>query len=129
MTTDLNQEPAGTIRAVRINLHRAEGFTALMTKDPVRFDGLDPWAGAEAALRQWALTAPRDGTVDKTDFTVVYEDGFEYSGCFGLKFDDTDLPGHIRGFCEHVVAHRQHYGHIDVDAVERFLHTHELGRP
>lgn len=91
-TTTTTQVPA-----VRIELHRAEGPAGQM--GTVTVTGPDCFTRAGAQLRHWSTTAPRDGSVDKTDFTVAFADGSTYSGCYGLVFADTgDLAQHIRDF-------------------------------
>jgi hypothetical protein len=113
--------------AVRISLKRAEGPTSMCTERT--FDGENPWADAQAQLSYWALTAPRDGTVDKTDFVVFYTDGTQYDGRFGLKFDDTDLPAHMSGHIAHLLTHPEVYSrYVDLDEVVTFSSRYEIGR-
>lgn len=59
---------------------------------------------ADEELRRWAKTAPEDGTYDKCDFKITFEDGDTYSGRYDLKRHDaghTDLIGrHVRQFAK-----------------------------
>lgn len=84
-------------KAVSFWLNRAEG--------PITECGevnVQSWAMANAQLSKWAETAPEPGNgYDKTDFTVTWEDGEEYSGRYDLKRHDTtyaDLGAHIADY-------------------------------
>ena len=114
--------------ATSISLMLAEGPNHLCGKTVVITE--DVWAGAEAQLREWSYSAPHSRDQlggSKTDFTVTYEDGETYSGTFFLQQDDTDLPSHIRAHLQHVIDHREHYTHLDVDEYVTFLDTYEIG--
>ncbi|QNK01727.1 hypothetical protein [Dyella telluris] len=60
------------------------------------------WEDAKARLRQIAGFAPKDGSYDKTDFTVVFADGEEYKGRFDVHHHEyhggepLDLAQHMR---------------------------------
>lgn len=114
-------------RAVRITLHRAEGPVG-STDSPCEFAGDNPWVAALGQLRLWSFTAPDDGSVYKTDFTVVYDDGFEYTGCFGLTSTDTDLAAHIRSNVNYLLEHRDMFDFVDFHALEKFRTGYEIGR-
>lgn len=110
-----------------IDLTRVEGSTAAPKR--VQFDGENPWAEARTMLRQWALTAPTDGSYHKVDFTVAYDTDTEYSGRFDLTAYNTDLPGHMRGHISFLVAHQEQFGgHVDVEALVEFSNRFEIGR-
>lgn len=124
MSDQTTKKPATSIR-----LNRAEGCSTSLAHEGVEFIGPNPWSEARAQLQMWAFTAPRDGSVDKTDFTVTYADGETYDGVFGLTFTDTDLPGHMRRFLEHLLEHPDVYGRdVDMDDVTTFLREYEIGR-
>jgi hypothetical protein len=81
--------------AVTIDLERVEGPTG--SCGTARLSGTGVWAAADAQLRTWALTAPRDGCYDKVDFAVTFSEGGTYSGRFDLEFASIcDLAAHIR---------------------------------
>lgn len=125
------------IKAVSIKLHRAEGPTPL--PDPVTVTGPDDvWAKAREVLFLWSRTAPGcPGDrlalgVDKTDFTVTWEDGETYDGTFGLTYTDQSLPGHIHRYLyylmedypEDMLATNHKITRADIRA---FLDTHQIG--
>lgn len=95
------------IPAVSIRLHRAEGPTPL--PEPIIVTAPDVWVKAREVLFLWARTAPGcPGDrlalgVDKTDFTVTWEDGETYDGTFGLTYTDQNLPGHIRRYLQYLM--------------------------
>jgi hypothetical protein len=84
-------------KAVSFWLNRAEGPIAECGEVNVQ-----SWAMANAQLSKWAETAPEPGGgYHKTDFTVSWEDGEEYSGSYDLRRQDTeyaDLGAHIADF-------------------------------
>ena len=113
-------------RAVQIRLTRAEGPVHSL-HEPRVFDGANPWAGAHAQLVAWGLTAPSDGSVDKTDFTIVYDDGATYEGTFGLTQNHPDLPGHMRDHFEACLEYADVLPDVDPGDVRRFLDSYEIG--
>lgn len=130
-TTDLTAPDvcSGTgERATVIRLRRAEGPIELLSDDWSEFTGPQVWAQARSTLLAWSRTAPGDGSVDKTDFQVVFADGARYSGCFGLTSTDVDLPGHIRGHLRYVASdpHRL-FDPCDVRDAQAFLDGYQLG--
>lgn len=63
----------------------------------------DVWNRANEELRKIAMTAPKGGCYDKTDFWIKWEDGEEYQGRADVKHigepnNDTDLADHVWGF-------------------------------
>lgn len=77
----------GKVKAVRFDLERVEGRHSECVKVSVT-----TWAGADSILRQWAHTAPDDGSYHKCDFKVHYADGETYEGRFDLKRHDVTMP-------------------------------------
>ena len=121
------------IRAVKITVMRAEGYhhECGITHE---FTGDDVWGQAHRKLQHMSFTAPggpgqSDLGANKTDFTVTYADGSEYSGCLGLRYDAYWITRHMREFLEHVVEHREIYEQMGtpVDDAEQFLNTYEIG--
>lgn len=72
---------ATLLKVKEIRIRRAEGFHH-ETKDTYRFSS---FTAADVCLRRMARTAPEDGSYNKTDFWVVYANGYQYSGRFDLK--------------------------------------------
>lgn len=55
------------------------------------------WEDANAQLSRWRWFAPNDGSYYKTDFTVTFSDGSEYSGRIDLERNQyITLQSHMR---------------------------------
>ena len=136
-----NTTPSGKIRAVRFDLHRAEGPSA----ECIRVT-CNTWEESDSILQTWARTAPKPGNgYDKTDFTVTYADGESYTGTYYLKNHDTHHTGqlarHIREFMTFYAGLRcpshmtrkayqelmDQYGPAEQENARAFLDGYELG--
>ena len=91
-------ETTTKIRLRSILIHRAEGL-----KEECVERRVSSFEEAEAVIRQMARTAPDDGSCDKTDILVEFEDGKK----FGFRFDmdrshsfSVDLHGDARRHVE-----------------------------
>lgn len=71
-------ETVTKIRLQSILIHRAEGTTEECIERCV-----SSFKDADAVIRRMAVTAPEDGSYDKTDILVEFEDGKK----FGFRFD------------------------------------------
>jgi len=71
-------ETTTKIRLRSILIHRAEGRPEECIERRV-----SSFEEADAVIRQMARTAPEDGSYDKTDIVVEFEDGKK----FGFRFD------------------------------------------
>lgn len=69
------------LKAVQFTLTRLEGPRRFCDKPETVFS----WKEADEVLQFWALSAPDDGTYDKVNFEIVYQDGTTYEGRFDLK--------------------------------------------
>jgi hypothetical protein len=87
------------IPVTAVYLHRAEGLTKEI--ETLTVHSLNE---ADEVLRRWARTAPRDGSVHKTDFQIKWADGQTYSGHYGLKRDDTLKSNLIGSHIQHELA-------------------------
>lgn len=88
---------AGTVPAIRITFGFSECPTA---KDGTSFVGPDCWERANRYLA--GLPGPGEGCY-KTDFSVAYEDGEIYRGCYDLDGSGTTLGAHVRRFLSGVL--------------------------
>lgn len=89
------------IAAVKIQIHRAEGPSALCV--PKVFEGRDCWAMSRSWLYSQAYTFPSKGGYDKHDFKVTWSDGEVYEGRLDCQHTsrsepDLDVAAHIQGF-------------------------------
>lgn len=85
------------IRPVRIEITRVEG----LARECGRIQTCHSWHDAQITLRMNSRSAPTNGSYDKHDFKVVFEDGLEYEGRYDLKHwrvERPDLARHVRGF-------------------------------
>jgi len=56
-------------------------------------------------LSKWGHTAPEDGGYDKTDFTVVWENGDDYTGRFDMQKGGTDTGEDFWTSLKHRIEH------------------------
>ena len=76
-------------KVIKVVLNRAEGPTAECGKK--EFVGQAIRDGdVLKTLRQWGMTAPKNGGYDKVHFEVEWEGGHSYCGRFDMKFGGTD---------------------------------------
>lgn len=133
------------IKAKHILVHRVEGYAHECV--PVTTTGSRPWDEANAHLLRMSATAPKDGTYDKTDFTVTYEDGETHEGRYDLKPHSVEVPDlakHVRDFLQFYAGLRKpaHMTQERYDAFlaqpstrkhheecKAFLETYEIGTP
>jgi hypothetical protein len=118
------------LTAVSITITKAEG-TIAFNNTPITLTGDHIWAqarGALSALGQLDCKPDMLG-VDKTDFTVVWSDGDEYSGTFGLTYTDNDLAAHILFHLSIDPAMLKRLGHDQayIDAFVAYPSTHQIG--
>lgn len=88
-----------TVAIVEVKVQRAEGPSS----DCGIMHVYPSLSEANAKLKQWSLTAPKNGGYDKCDFFVKWADGVEYSGCYDLKHFSVDTPNigaQMEGFFE-----------------------------
>jgi len=78
------------IRVRNVWVRRAEGPTKDLGQHTV-----DSLEAADAHLKRWARTAPKDGSIDKVDFRISWEDGQTYDGRYELRYDDARKAGLI----------------------------------
>lgn len=78
------------IKAVKIWLNRAEGPTSECGE--ITFENVNVWERADKMLATWCETSPKDGSYDKVDFTVIFEDGEDYRGRLDLKHWSIQSP-------------------------------------
>jgi len=87
----------------KINLHKItftfkEGFQH--EKLPV---SVSTWWAANMILSRWAMNAPQNGSYDKIDFQVEWEDGTTHEGRYDLVHTSIEAPcliRHVREFLE-----------------------------
>lgn len=143
-TVEVEEEKVTLISPVKIELKRAEGWSAEAT-----LTGGDLWNLSDAVLWAWAATAPDSGGYDKCDFIVTYEDGETYQGRFDLKRTHTGVKGLLSSQIWHHVSFiigqwcpdhmteeeyqtyvkqdRVHYTEEEWAACNAWLTTYELG--
>jgi hypothetical protein len=94
-------EPVKKIGVKGIMLDRAEGPTELCISYYV-----PDFASASRQIIENSKTASRGGAYDKHDFTVIFEDGFKYSGRFDVHhfsyLSDDDLEGFEYCIAQHI---------------------------
>lgn len=122
------------IAATEIMIHRSEGPSAQCVT--VRFAGPGCWAAAERHLAVQSATAPDGGACDKCDVSIMFADGFLYSGRYELHRDRfTSLAAQIgqawsfyacRGLTARQAAA---YAHLKLDRAiwERRIETYAIG--
>jgi hypothetical protein len=84
------------IKVKGIFLSRAEGPTRDLGQRTVK-----SFEAANRVLKDWATSAPRDGSYNKVDFRVVWDDDESYEGRYDLTYEDTwkaNLGDQIRRF-------------------------------
>ena len=135
------------IRAKTIILDRVEGSHVEVGRPEARIeraDHEDIWSTADSTLKDWSETAPKEGGYDKTDFTIVYDDGETYKGRYDLKHwtvEYPDLAKHVYHFVgfhagvykpPHLTA--EEYAEIlnrlwvkEIPEFQKFLQTYEIG--
>lgn len=95
------QTPSKKIGVRSITITRGEGPIDLCDK-PRTFAS---WGDAETWLRSQGHTFPKDGTYDKHNFIVTFEDAETWEGRLDCKHpscrdNDLDVKEHIRSLCE-----------------------------
>ncbi len=88
------------IKVKNIIIERVEGPSVLCRK-PMTFES---WEKARTWLYSQSDTFPKDGTYDKHDFTITFEDGKTWSGGLDCKHftfpnNDLDVHEHVLSFC------------------------------
>ncbi|MED1738166.1 hypothetical protein P4U97_01275 [Bacillus swezeyi] len=76
----------------------------------------DTWIQAESTISNWALTAPKNGSYDKIDFHIIWNDGSEYSGRFALKHNHV---GNYAGLSQEVISTLQYHITNDSDLAKQ----------
>jgi len=97
------------IRAIKIELYRAEGFADECGPAPA-IEGERVWQRANETLMRWSHTAPKNGGYDKCDFKITFADGETYEGRFDLMHWSCEFPnlaGHVQSFCEFASLRRK----------------------
>lgn len=79
---------AGKVGVRFIVLERAEGLHEEVGKPHV----VHTYEQADKILKKWAKTV-RGNAADKTDFVVIYRDGYNYNGTFFLQKKHIDGKG------------------------------------
>ena len=99
-TTTTADSKGSRTKAVRVSItfseNRADGLPATFKN----------FAKANALLKEMAVTAPKDGAYDKTDFEIEFADGETYKGRIDLKFEHATKARIIE---DHVRAHLTFY--------------------
>lgn len=101
-----------------IHLYRAEGPVA----ECKPYDCAS-WDAANTRLQQWARTAPKDGSYNKTDVTVNLSDDFSVSFRFDLTRDHrygVDLRRHTLEHCQFFAGVLKPF-HLSKEQYERYL--------
>jgi hypothetical protein len=96
------------IKVESITVNRIEGKSVSAIPRELTVDN---WRMAELFIGAHAATSPRKGEgYDKTDFTIVYADGFEYSGRIDLNFHmirkEDNLEKHVKANLEYIQSER-----------------------
>lgn len=86
-----------------VRIRRAEGPHELCDREFRVFIGRTAEDDGNAYLREIARTAPKDGSYDKTDVKLLFENGQEWDARFDIKHpsqpdNDTDLRKHVYDF-------------------------------
>lgn len=84
------------IKVKGIFLNRAEGPTRDLGQRTVK-----SLEAANRVIKEWATSAPRDGSYHKVDFRVVWDDDESYEGRYDMTYEDTwkaNLGDQIRRF-------------------------------
>lgn len=87
-----------SIAQVHIGFSEAPGVKGML------FKGENALSAANAYLSR--VEAPKGGGYYKTDFTITFEDGLEYSGRYDIGSDCPTLQEHCRNFSRRVVANK-----------------------
>lgn len=92
------------IPVTAIYLHRAEGLTRELEDRTVY-----SYDEADKVLRGWARTAPKDGSVHKVDFQVLWtasdrDISETYSGTYELTYGDSAKSNLIGSHIQHYLA-------------------------
>ncbi|MGG3471636.1 hypothetical protein ABES02_29735 [Neobacillus pocheonensis] len=86
------------VQVKRIVIVRGEGPSAECGKKGIA----SSWDEANEILKRMALTAPKEGYY-KTDFEILFTNGFIYQGCYELEQRDRvygNLYEHVKSNCE-----------------------------
>lgn len=82
---------------------------------------------ADTFLRGHAHTAPQGRAYDKTDFTVTFDDGYEYSGTYDLhrlEVEAPDLRRHMVQFLEFTAGYTAPYW-MDEETYDAIMRDYE----
>ena len=90
----------------------------------------DTFAQASKKIIYNSWTAPSGeylGAYDKHDFTVTFQDGYEYSGCicvshYTYEYFNHCIAQHIKQFLNHLIDHEDE----DSDEIWQWLKTYDL---
>lgn len=72
-----------------ITIKRLEGYSFGMDNRELKTDS---WKDANFILLELSQTAPKDGTYDKTKFTIEFENGVIYKGRYDLMHHSVEKP-------------------------------------
>ena len=99
--------PEKRIAVKTVKLHRGEGGPIDATAHR-QFKGPEALKLAQIKLGTWGITAPKaeEGGYDKTDFTVIWENGDEYRGRFDLQYGGFDCG---RTLADHIYDNLRFY--------------------
>lgn len=107
---------------VHIELHRVEGGE--------KRDRCRTILEASIILSRWASSAPADGSYDKTDFTILFNDGSTYSGRIDLQkpmsLSHNLLRSHIMSLQSHIADHPDLYSVQEARTARAFLEGVDL---
>jgi hypothetical protein len=84
------------VPAIKITIERVEGMAHECVAKTAH-----TWAAANQILREWSTTAPKNGGYDKCDFTIIFENGQQYTGRYDLMHwerAEPSLEGHVAAF-------------------------------
>ena len=130
------------VKVRKVTINRAEGPTKLL-EDPRTVPSFDE---ADLILRNWAFSAPKDGSYDKVDVRAAWADGETFNGRYDLTHADVstaDLAQHVRQFFrfygglwkppamsdfgyETALKRAERHTGIARDVYAAFLQTHEI---
>lgn len=118
---------------MKTNKVPVKSITFLYKEGKETLSGLMPlvtrtYSTANDMMRIWANDAPKDGSCDKTDFVVLWEDGSEYSGTYPLMHPEStqqpvDLAEHVRSNLA-FNAGQDRPTHISAEEYEAYIKQH-----
>lgn len=105
-------------KVASIFLHRVEGTIKEVENQKITFLASEEKENlfdlVEKVLTQWSYTAPNDGSYNKVDFTIIFQDRKEYKGRYDLTFNrhtkngGGSLSEHIKRFLKFYVEKPYH---------------------